>query len=494
MKTLHLFIIVILLVSVFFSSSLVFAQHIPFTLTQSPLKQFKGGTIAHDVHCNSGLQLVLKAEYYTPACVKPETASKLVQRGWALDTTLPEPFIKKIAITGLQQNYTIGQPINATVTYVGYYWYAEPDVKILDANGTQIWFNCAYCYARTEPVPSPALDTFTYIVRDYSSNKLPMINKTGTYTMITSLENKTASAEFTVVKPLMPNRIIGLENDTGIATLGNQIYYFETPNYTDTAFSNPVQISFHDVVFTLFPPGFRGGLPTGTGCEGTTTGIISGSGSYYWTDAKFPDGTHELLNIFAYSKLSCPVHSIPTDFSTHANPQAGLTFHNGKMKLLVSVDKVSQKEDTIPTSFEPCDTPYPQSNTGIAVLYMPANSTGKLCVDYSNPNPSRSADVTIFEARHMLEDTKDIQVLPSQDNIPQGSSTMVYTLKTSKVGFYGLTLFCYGTPLAVGYDNQSRIVANDFPWLGGTYYCPMQSYTFHISGLSGMGVKYIPYP
>ncbi|GEM_PF-1707705 len=142
----------------------------------------------------------------------------------------------------------------------------------------------------------------------------------------------------------------------------------------------------------------------------------------------------------------------------------------------------------------PCDTAYPQSNTGIAVLYMPANATGKLCINYSNPNSPRSVDVRIFESQHLSEDTKDIQVLSSQDNIPQGNSTIVYTLKTGKVGFYGLTLFCYGTPLAVGYDNQSRIVTNDFPWLGQTFYCPMQTYTFHISGLSGMGVKYIPYP
>jgi len=140
------------------------------------------------------------------------------------------------------------------------------------------------------------------------------------------------------LKPLLPNRIIGLENDTGIVTLGNQTYYFETPNYTNTAYYNPVQISFHEMIFTLFPPGFRGGLPTGVGCEGTTTGIITGSGSYYWTDAKFPDGIHELLHIFAYSKLSCPVHSIPTYFSNHTNPQAGLTFYDGKMKLLVNTN------------------------------------------------------------------------------------------------------------------------------------------------------------
>jgi hypothetical protein len=140
------------------------------------------------------------------------------------------------------------------------------------------------------------------------------------------------------IKPLQSNRIAGLENDTGVATLGNQTYYFETPNYTNTAYYNPVQISFHDVVFTLFPAGFRGGLPTSVGCGSGTVGeLVVGSSSYYWTDAKFPDGTHELLHIFADS-LPCPAQLPPTYFSNHTNPQAGLTFYDGKMKLLVSTD------------------------------------------------------------------------------------------------------------------------------------------------------------
>ena len=197
----------------------------------SPLKQFKSGVNPYSVNCRQDFLLVIKSEDNSPACVKPQTAQKLVERGWG-------------------------------------------------------W----------------AMQTMDSL------------------------------------KPLQSKRITGLENDTGIVTLGNQTYYFETPNYTDTAYYNPVRISFHDVVFTLFPSGFRGGLPTDTGCEGTITGILSGSGSYYWTDAKFPDGIHELLHIFAYSKLSCPVHSIPTYFSTHTNPQAGLTFYDGKMKLLVSTD------------------------------------------------------------------------------------------------------------------------------------------------------------
>ncbi len=172
------------------------------THVMSPLKQFKAGTFAQGVQCNTGLQLFFKAEDYTPVCTKSGTATVLLKRGWAT-THPPDPFVEKIAITGLQQNYTIGQPINVMVNYAGYYWYTEPDVKIMDANDTQVWFNCPHCYVRSAPVPRPSLDAFTYIVRDYATNKHPVINKTGTYTMIASLDNKTTSAEFAIVKPLM---------------------------------------------------------------------------------------------------------------------------------------------------------------------------------------------------------------------------------------------------------------------------------------------------
>lgn len=52
-------------------------------ILQSPLKQFKSGTPALDVKCNDGLQLIIKAEDASPACVKPDTAQILTERGWA---------------------------------------------------------------------------------------------------------------------------------------------------------------------------------------------------------------------------------------------------------------------------------------------------------------------------------------------------------------------------------------------------------------------------
>ena len=50
----------------------------------SPLKQFKSGTSAQQVECNTGLELILKATDNSPACVSHSSASVLIHRGWAL--------------------------------------------------------------------------------------------------------------------------------------------------------------------------------------------------------------------------------------------------------------------------------------------------------------------------------------------------------------------------------------------------------------------------
>ncbi|MGI0088668.1 MAG: hypothetical protein ACREBI_12030 [Nitrosotalea sp.] len=51
-----------------------------------PLKQFKSGIVANNVSCRQELELVIKAEDGSPACVKPGTAIKLVARGWGMMT------------------------------------------------------------------------------------------------------------------------------------------------------------------------------------------------------------------------------------------------------------------------------------------------------------------------------------------------------------------------------------------------------------------------
>lgn len=56
----------------------------PSASTQSPLAQFRLGMPSHNVACKLDLQLIIKAEDGSPACVKPQTVQKLVDLHWAI--------------------------------------------------------------------------------------------------------------------------------------------------------------------------------------------------------------------------------------------------------------------------------------------------------------------------------------------------------------------------------------------------------------------------
>jgi len=49
----------------------------------SPFKQISSGIDPYSVTCKEGFELVHKSTDNSPACVKPSTAEKLIQRGWA---------------------------------------------------------------------------------------------------------------------------------------------------------------------------------------------------------------------------------------------------------------------------------------------------------------------------------------------------------------------------------------------------------------------------
>ncbi len=48
-----------------------------------PKQQVKNNVESTDISCNTGLVLIFKASDNSPACVKPSTVQKLVERGWA---------------------------------------------------------------------------------------------------------------------------------------------------------------------------------------------------------------------------------------------------------------------------------------------------------------------------------------------------------------------------------------------------------------------------
>ena len=148
---------------------------------------------------------------------------------------------------------------------------------------------------------------------------------------------------------------------------------------------------------------------------------------------------------------------------------------------------------TMPTiSSAPCDVPYPQSNTGVAVLYMSPNSTGKICATYHNPDSSTQSSTRVFAAKDEQQQASEIVISAYPDIIPTGNSTIMYTIKTgSQAGLYGMSFFCGSIPFAVGYDNQSGIILDDFPWLYKNDICLSQTNVFQITGLSGIHVQYV---
>jgi hypothetical protein len=51
----------------------------------------KLGNTSKDVKCDAGFQLIFKIQDHLPACVKPQTIQKLVERGWGMIEVVPIP-------------------------------------------------------------------------------------------------------------------------------------------------------------------------------------------------------------------------------------------------------------------------------------------------------------------------------------------------------------------------------------------------------------------
>lgn len=60
-----------------------------YIIYHSPQKQLNQGTSAQSIICKNNLILILKYDG-SPACVKPETRSKLIERGWAMSDQVGE--------------------------------------------------------------------------------------------------------------------------------------------------------------------------------------------------------------------------------------------------------------------------------------------------------------------------------------------------------------------------------------------------------------------
>jgi len=72
-----------------------------------PLKQIKTGVPFEEIKCNRHLQLIFKPSNNSPACVKPQTAEKLIQRGWAIQQSIDSSNISESDVS-----YTLKAPVS----------------------------------------------------------------------------------------------------------------------------------------------------------------------------------------------------------------------------------------------------------------------------------------------------------------------------------------------------------------------------------------------
>ena len=96
---------------------LAFSQIPPVAIFQSPKKQIEQGVQYYNVKCNVGLVLMKKLSDNSPACVKPDTSQKLVERHWGVrvnPNTFPYNTLENsttgtmnITNTKFSANYTI---------------------------------------------------------------------------------------------------------------------------------------------------------------------------------------------------------------------------------------------------------------------------------------------------------------------------------------------------------------------------------------------------
>ncbi|MDH3313699.1 MAG: dienelactone hydrolase family protein [Nitrosopumilus sp.] len=78
------FLILFIISSLILSSQISYDYSYGVAYFPPPLKQIQDGTEPSDVTCTEGLELLMKFSNGLPACVKPSSVEKLIERGWAV--------------------------------------------------------------------------------------------------------------------------------------------------------------------------------------------------------------------------------------------------------------------------------------------------------------------------------------------------------------------------------------------------------------------------
>ncbi len=93
----------------------------------SPAKQLESGIAPEDIVCKEGLELIFKHDN-SPACVKPATAERLIQRGWIvkeLNTSSCIDIVAEREKTGIPFELPSTLPNNLKLTHVEKYHFSD---------------------------------------------------------------------------------------------------------------------------------------------------------------------------------------------------------------------------------------------------------------------------------------------------------------------------------------------------------------------------------
>jgi hypothetical protein len=151
-----------------------------------------------------------------------------------------------------------------------------------------------------------------------------------------------------------------------------------------------------------------------------------------------------------------------------------------------------------------------ETTNWLAVLLLPENATGQICVKYTNNlnnllqsqvsdgvyKPSVTKQGNAISISALPTSIPSISASPSSVYIYDGSSQIVtYTIDSGSntSGVYSVETFqsCPGTPLAVGYQ-ESDLNVSDFTYFLGTFYGCYVDLLSSMVGVTNMQVAYLP--
>jgi hypothetical protein len=150
-----------------------------------PLQQLKNGVLPENIVCKDGLQLIFKSSDDSPACVKPETKIKLIEREWTKQITKINS--QSIFLEGFQDSYKIDDSIRFTLVLKAGQKCGTIEFSLFDTTTSEFVNGVGF----DEMCTSPYLSEDLRISIPYQGEISPFkIEKIGSYKIVMTKDNE----------------------------------------------------------------------------------------------------------------------------------------------------------------------------------------------------------------------------------------------------------------------------------------------------------------